>query len=414
MHVLLVTVGTDGDVYPYVGLGARLRARGHRVTLTANERFGTLAADNGLAFRALVSDAEMDEALAHPDFWHPLKCAPLLARWGVRFLPRQYALVAELAGDGDTVLAASPGVFAPRLVQETLSRPLATIVLQPWMIPSAIAPGVMPGVPLPRWAPRPVGRLYWRLIDAVLDRLVGRHLNRLRAALGLKPVRRVSGWMYSPRRVLGLFPDWYGPPPADWPPQTRLTGFPLYDGRTADGLPPDVRAFCRAGEPPVAFTFGTGMMHAADQFRAALEACQRLGTRGLFLTRYGHQLPAPLPPTVRACAFAPFRELFPHCGAVVHHGGVGTTAQALAAGTPQLVLPLAFDQLDNATRVRRLGAGDWLKPRRRTGPHIADALARLLTPEARARSRAVAARFGSDDALDTAARWVEEMADRAG
>jgi UDP:flavonoid glycosyltransferase YjiC (YdhE family) len=414
MHVLLASVGTDGDVYPYVGLGARLRARGHRVTLAANERFRTLATGHGLAFRALLSDAEMDEVLAHPDFWHPLKCAPLMARWGVRFLPRQYALVAELAGEAGTVLAASPAVFAARFVQETLARPLASVILQPWVIPSVIAPPVIPGFTLPRWAPRPVGRLYFRLIDAVSDRLAGRHLNRLRASLALKPVRRVFRWWLSPQRVIGLFPDWYGPPQADWPPKIRLAGFPLYDGRPAGGLPPDVRDFCRAGPPPVAFTFGTGMMHAAGLFRAALDACQRLGIRGLFLTRYGRQLPAPLPPSIRTCAFAHFRELFPHCAAVVHHGGVGTTAQALAAGTPQLVLPIAFDQMDNAIRVRRLGAGDWLKPHRRTGPQIADALARLLTPESRARSRAVAAHFGNADALETAARWVEEMADRTG
>src|SRR5262249_18371560 len=158
-------------------------------------------------------------------------------------------LVAELAGDGDTVLAASPGVLAPRLVQEKLARPLATVLLQPGLIPSAIVPPVMPGVPLPRWAPRPVGRLYFRLVDAVGDWLAGRPLNRFRASLGLKPVRRLFRWWVSPQRVIGLFPDWYGPPQADWPPQTRLTGFPLYDGRPAGDLPPDVRDFCRAGPP---------------------------------------------------------------------------------------------------------------------------------------------------------------------
>jgi rhamnosyltransferase subunit B len=414
LHAILVTTGTDGDVYPYVGLGAALRAHGHRVTLVTNEHFRSTAEDHGFAFQTLVSRAELDELYSNPDFWHPIKTAPLMARWGARFLDRQYELLAGLAGDPDTVLVLNPGVLAGRLVQEMLGRPAASIVLQPWFIPSAEAPPVMPGgVALPRWAPRPVARLYFRLIDAVVGLLIGRPLNRLRSRLGLRPVRRVYPWWLSPELALGLFPDWYGPPQADWPPQVRLTGFPLYDGRPGAGLPADVLAFCRSGAPPVAFTFGTGMMHAAGLFRAAVDACGRLGARGLLLTKYGHQLPDPLPPTVRHCAFAPFRQLFPHCAAVVHHGGVGTVSQALAAGTPQLVLPIAFDQLDNATRVRRLGAGDWLKPNRRGGAALADALARLMTPAVRERCRAVAARFAGDDSLAVAARCIEELANRA-
>ncbi len=113
------------------------------------------------------------------------------------------------------------------------------------------------------------------------------------------------------------------------------------------------------------------MMHAAGFFRAAVKACRLLGVRGLFLTKYTRQLPSALPSYIRHCTFAPFQELFPHCAAVVHHGGVGTTARALAAGTPQLALPLAYDQADNAVRVKNLGVGDWLNVRHRSGGHLA-------------------------------------------
>jgi rhamnosyltransferase subunit B len=411
MHALLVSTGTDGDVFPYLALGARLRARGHRVTLVTNEPYQALAAEQGLAFQALFSTAEMQEVLANPDFWHPVKSSRLLARWGVRFLARQYELLADLAQDEDAVLVANPGVLAARLVQEKLSRPLVSILLQPWMIPSVVAPPVMPGgLSLPCWAPRWLGRMYWRLLDVIGYMLFGRDLNRLRATLGLRPIRRVFQWWMSPERVIGMFPDWYGPPQVDWPRQIRLTGFPLYDGRTGACLPADVLEFCRAGQPPVAFTFGTGMMHAAALFRAAGEACRMLGVRGLLLTKYESQLPAELPPGVQSCAFAPFRQLFPHCAAVVHHGGVGTVAQALAAGTPQLIVPWAFDQEDNATRVQRLGMGAWLPPNQRNAVRIARTLARLLTAATQARCRAVAARFGDDDALERTAEIVEEAA----
>src|SRR4029077_17247403 len=117
-----------------------------------------------------------------------------------------------------------------------------------------------------------------------------------------------------------------------------------------------------AAPPPIAFTFGTGMMHGARLFRASIEACERLGARGILLTGFSDQLPAPLPRLVHHCPYASFQKLFPRCAAVVHHGGVGTTAQALAAGVPQLVLPLAWDQPDNAARVKGLGVGDRLSP----------------------------------------------------
>jgi UDP:flavonoid glycosyltransferase YjiC (YdhE family) len=154
------------------------------------------------------------------------------------------------------------------------------------------------------------------------------------------------------------------------------------------------------------------MTHAAAFFRAAVAACESLGARGLLLTKYRHQLPARLPPGVRHCAYAPFRQLLPLCGAIVHHGGIGTTAAALAAGIPQLILPMAWDQPDNAHRVRQLGVGASLGPRQRTAAHLAAALARLMTPETRARCRAIADRIGEADGLDVAARWVEELAAR--
>ena len=173
MHAILASIGTDGDVIPYVGLGAQLRARGHRVTLASSEQYRPLAEAHDLSFLPLISAAESDALLGNPDFWDPLKGAWVAARWGAGLIERQYALLAGAAADPEAVLAAVPALFAARLVQETHSRPLASVVLQPWMIPSTSAPPVMPGgLSLPPGSPRPVGDLYWRLID------VAGHLDR--------------------------------------------------------------------------------------------------------------------------------------------------------------------------------------------------------------------------------------------
>ena len=410
MHAILVTVGTDGDVFPYLGLGAVLRARGHRVTLVTNAQSESQATDLDLGFRALLTEAEARAPLADPDFWHPIKGGGIAARWVTPFIHRQFELLDELSSDEDTVLVASPGVVSARLVQETRGRPLATLILQPGMIPSRICPPIMPGLTLPRHAPRWAGNLYWRLVDVAGEWAVGRHLNRVRAQLGLEPVRRFFRWWYSPDLIIGMFPDSFGPPQPDWPPQMKLVGFPMYDGPPGGDLRPEVLRFCLAGDLPVVFTFGTGMVHAAGMFRDALEVCRVLGKRGIILTKYMRQVPSPLPPSVEAFEFAPFLRLFPHCAAVVHHGGIGTVAKALMTGTPQLIFPMAFDQFDNAARVKRVGAGESLKSGRWKIDQMVNALTRLMSNQSRAHCSRIAERFRGDDSFETAAKLVEERA----
>jgi rhamnosyltransferase subunit B len=409
MHALLASLGTDGDVYPYIGLGQRLRERGHRVTLFANERYRTWSHELGFGFEPLATEAETQQMLADPDLWHPWKCARVIARWGASMIGRQRDAILPFAQDPDALLVANPGVLAARILHEQLGTPLASVLLQPWIIPSITAPPVML-VTLPRWTPQFVGRAYWALFRGVAHQMIGKDVNRVRQSLGLPVLKNVFEWWLSPQLVLGLFPDWYGPPQADWSPQIRLTGFPLYDGRLKSGLPDDVREFLEAGEPPVAVTFGTGMMHAHRLLTEAVAACEQSGHRGMLLTRHTDQLPRHLPDSVRHIPFAPFRELFPQCAAVVHHGGVGTTSQCLAAGTPQLILPFAFDQPDNGVRVKRLGVGDWFHPGKRCASRIAKALTQLATPSVRERCAGIAQRFAGVDALTIAAEQIEAIA----
>jgi len=407
-HAILASIGTDGDLYPFLGLGLALRARGCEVTLATHQHFQAHARAGGLNFYPLVSDAETNQLLAQPDFWHPVKGAFVIGRWGVPMLQRQYEALKALALTSNSILIANPGLLAARVVQEEIKVPLASVILQPWVIPSVSAPStMMGGLSLPRWAPRSIRRLYFRLIDEVGARLFGREISQLRKGLGLKRIQRMFQWWFSPELVIAMFPEWFGEPQPDWPSQIQLTGFPLTDGRPTNGLPQDLVKFCGEGKPVVAFTFGTGMMHAAKLFRAAVEACRMLRINGILLTSFGSQLPEKLPSFVHHCQFAPFQDLFPLCAAVVHHGGIGTVSKALAAGRPQLIVPSAFDQLDNALRVTKLGAGTWLKSNRAGARSIARAIAVLISPEASERARGVAKSFGNNRGLERAADLVE-------
>jgi rhamnosyltransferase subunit B len=143
-------------------------------------------------------------------------------------------------------------------------------------------------------------------------------------------------------------------------------------------LDTDLRRFLEAGPAPIGFTPGSAMAHGRDFFDRALAASRRLGRRALLITPYADQLPDPLPSFAQAVDYAPFDLLLPRLAALVHHGGIGTTAQALAAGKPQGVLPFAHDQLDNAARIERLGVGLQLGRRRRRSVDWVSDLDRLL------------------------------------
>lgn len=410
MHAVLATLGTHGDVAPYLGLGCELRRRGHRVTLATNAGYAADAAALGFEFRPLMAQDAVDRLLNDPGFWHPLKGPIIGVQHGARLIPGQYAMLEDLAADPATVFIANPGVFAARIAGEKFGRPLATVILQPWILPSAIAPPTMAfGLTLPTGLPRWMGRAYWRLYDAAADWLVAATVNALRKKLQLAPVCRLPRWWFSPDLILGMFPDWFGGRPADWPRQLKLTGFPAYDG-VGSRLPDEVSAFCAASDPPVAFTAGTGMLHAEAFFRDAVAVCQTQNRRGLLMTRHALQVPVDLPESVRHCPFAPFGELFSLCAAVVHHGGAGTTARALAAGTPQVVLPVAWDQPDNARRIAALGVGTWLPSRRRGATALGAALGRVLTPACQQACAAIRQRFDVANPFVLAAGWIEELA----
>jgi rhamnosyltransferase subunit B len=419
MHAVLASLGTDGDVLPFIGLGTTLRARGHRVTLVAARSYAESAAAHDLEFRELISDERMRLLLANPDFWHPVKTARLSARWGASLIEPQFEILKNVAAAKDAVLISNPAVFAAALVSEKLGRPLANLILQPWMIPSASAPAAMPIVGMPTWAPQFAHRVFFRLIDVVGDLFIAPTLNKVRRTLGLPPVRRILSNWFSKTLVLGMFPEWYGPPQPDWPPQIKLVGFPRFDGAIQRSLPGKVLDFVTRKKPTILFTFGSGMMHAKRLLQAAERICAELDVQGLLINRFIDQ--KSLPPSMMQVPFLPFREIFPHCAAVAHHGGIGTTAEAFASGTPQLILPLGFDQLDNGMRVAKLGCGLHTGSKHALVPdghgisnreirEITGALKRLLSGEFRENCAAVSQRLRSEEALETAADHVESLA----
>ena len=412
MKILLVPIGSAGDVHPFVGLGTALRDRGHQVTLVTNGYFESLVRRVGLDFVPVGTAEEFHAVTGDPDLWDRDKGLGVVARATLRGTPYLYDIIRDRYEPGETVVAAGALAFGVRIAQETLGLPLATIQLQPACFPSVYhAPVLHPWLSRINSVPRSVKRLLFRLTDFVGDRIIGPETNAFRAGLGLAPTRRfVSHWWNSPERVIGLFPDWFGPPQPDWPPQTVLTGFVLYDESDVAAAPPEAEQFLESGDPPIVFTPGSAMRFGRQFLEASVDACRLLRRRGILLTRYREQVPERLPEEVRHFAYVPLSQLLPRAAALVHHGGVGTLAQGLAAGRPQLIMPLTHDQPDNAIRLRRLGVARALKPAAYRGPAVARELEHLLnSPEVAACCRTAADNVRAGQAVERACDAIEQL-----
>jgi rhamnosyltransferase subunit B len=147
-----------------------------------------------------------------------------------------------------------------------------------------------------------------------------------------------------------------------------------------------LQEFLDAGEAPVVFTLGSAAVKTAGNFyMESLAAVQKLGCRAVFLV--GELKLENLPSKAIAIDYAPYSELFPYSKAVVHQGGIGTKAQALRAGVPMLVVPISYDQPDNAARVVRLGIGRTIA-RKKYQQHLAVKELQLLLNNSKYKTKA--------------------------
>ena len=363
MHVLISCVGSAGDVHPFLAIATALQRRGHEVALLTSPYFQARIEAAGVPFVPIGTIADYERGVADPQIWNGLRGFSAMWRAMQPALQDAYEQVLTRARP-DSVLVGSSLAWSSRCAQETLRLRGATVHLSPSLMFSALAPAAYPGfawlLRLPAWCVRGILRSADRW---VLDATVAPGLNALRARIGLTPVRHiVSAWQNSPDLVINAFPRWFAAPQADWPAQSVTIDFARLDAADDGGIDPALAAFLDAGPAPVGITPGSAMAHARPMFLRALEACAALGLRAVVITPFRDQLPDLLPPSVHHARYVPFDRLLPRLCGFVHHGGIGTSAQCLAAGVAQIVTPFAHDQFDNAAHLRRLGVARELEP----------------------------------------------------
>ncbi|MEM7249601.1 MAG: glycosyltransferase [Acidobacteriota bacterium] len=241
MRVLIQSLGSAGDVHPFIAIGQALRDRGHDVVLLSNGLFADAVEAAGLSFVETGTAEEFQATAAKPELWHPTKGLDLVLDEGVfPSLEPTIDLLRQHLTD-DTILVGSTLGFAARLVSELEDRPLATVHLAPTAFRTAHRMPVLPGMPAGPSSPRWLKRLSWWLIRKITDGKIAPRLNSTRRRLGLPPVSDVFfDWLHSPQRVLATWPEWFAPRPAGLAPA----------GPTRRLLPPRPRWSCRRARRP--------------------------------------------------------------------------------------------------------------------------------------------------------------------
>jgi UDP:flavonoid glycosyltransferase YjiC (YdhE family) len=239
----------------------------------------------------------------------------------------------------------------------------------------------------------------------------GEPVQQLRAELGLPPGRDpIFEGQFSPYGTLALFSRVLAEAQPDWPANVAVTGTVFYNG--PEPLDPELEAFLGAGEPPVVFTLGTSAVGAAGGFyHESAAAAAQLGVRAVLLTGgFAQNRPTDLPANVLLVDRAPHQLLFPRASAVVHQCGAGTTAQALRAGRPTLLVPHGHDQFDNARRVLKLGVARTVFPKDYRAERVARELRALLhEPRYRERAAAVAIVVREERGAEAAVAAIERL-----
>jgi sterol 3beta-glucosyltransferase len=423
MKILLLTVGTRGDVEPFMALGKGLRERGHDVTVCTTEGFAPFVERHGLRYAYLNNElVELTTAEVGRKGIEDFGGGPLgKTRWIVeaarRFKPIFRRLLAEqwTAAQGTELVVFHPNAVGGIHIAEALGVPGIMADPMPTWVPTGEFPNfVFPALKLgARY-----NRLTYRVLPALTRGMYGSVVARWRReTLGLPPRSFLASDLErSDRRavpVLQCFSPQVVPRPRDWPATVIVTGYWFLE-ETSEWQPSEpLLDFLESGPPPVFVGFGSmAGRDPATLGRTVLESLHRAGQRAIVVTGWGGIQIADPPADVFVIDSAPYAWLLPRVAAVVHHGGAGTTAAGLRAGKPSVVCPFVADQPFWGARVAALGAGPQPIPQRTLTPDRLAAAIRTAVMDARMQQRAarLGMRIRAEDGVRIALAHIERFA----
>jgi rhamnosyltransferase subunit B len=373
-RIILVTVGSLGDLHPFIGVAIKLKALGHEPIMAVPnnhlescraaglEAYGVFADYDSLA-EEIGEEPEtiVRKVMESPDY--------LVRQILLRGLAASAQKLDKLMGGASLVITSMFALAGP-IIAEKWNVPIVALLLQPIAILSSSAPSLMPDMPIfVRQAPGRLGRAWNRglckVMRAEMLRRYAKEINAVRHVHGLNSTRTAPIFDVEGNVILRIatYDPLFASIPADAPPKTQITGFPNFDSGVghADRLSLELENFLTNGPPPIVFTLGSFAVFApGDFYTDSIRAAQLLGQRAVLLVGNEASPPIDFGHDVCVANYAPHSKLFPRASCIVHHGGIGTTGQALMSGKPQLVVPFMGDQPDNASRIVAMGVGKQL------------------------------------------------------
>jgi rhamnosyltransferase subunit B len=357
--VVISTAGSAGDLNPFIALGLTLKERGFEPLIASQDEFRGKVEAEGLTFHALrpgVEDVKGELGLDVQTIFRRATngssgLAFLVRRIAMPFLRRAYEDMMS-ATEGASMVVTHPSAFAARLAADKRGLPWISAVLAPFTVMSAYDPPVLSTAPGLATLRELTGARFDMALLALIKRFADpwtAPFRSLRSELGLPPVANpLFEGQFSPYATLAMYSKWLGELQPDYPTNCEITGFAFYDSQSGGKaeLPEGLKRFLAEGPPPLVFTLGTAVvMEPGDFYRRSLQTARKLGKRAVLVGASGQHrelglhFGEHLPKSAYAVQYVPHSLVFPHAEAIIHHGGVGTTAQALRSCRTPAISP---------------------------------------------------------------------------
>ncbi|MDR9826984.1 glycosyltransferase [Vibrio sp. FNV 38] len=417
MKILLMSIGSRGDVEPYIALGMALLAKGHQVNLCTPCRFQSMVEAHGLTYQYISDDMfKMLEGGTLESMGSLLSGIKTTLRLIKMAKPINRSMIIDTIQAGVAVrpdlVIYHPKCLAAVSIAEKMKVPAVMAVLQPMVVKTRHFPPA--GIPNVN---RITNRLSYSLVSLGF-RQYRSELNRQRQALlGLSKLDKGDGVIShsdgQPIPVLHAFSECLVPRPSDWPSRALITGYWSIKTNHHDYQPPQsLSAFLMNNTPIVYIGFGSMAGKNPEKTgQMVVDAVVKAGVRAIIATGWGGLKVNQLPDTILEIDSVPHDWLFPQVCAVVHHGGAGTTAAGLIAGKPTLVCPFFGDQPFWGQQIERQALGPApIKQSKLTVDNLANALTQLVSdPQFARNARAVATTLSQEDGIGKAITWLEHQ-----
>ena len=386
-QILFVVYGSLGDFYPYLAIALELKRRGYICCIATHKSYRKVIEGNHIEFHAIRPDLASDEVIRQT--LDPVNGTEnIIKDYFLPCLEESYNDIIGATKDVKVIIS-HPLAFAVSLIAEKQGIPWISTGLAPISFLSAYDP---PVVVTRR------GKFYCRFFIPYIYRLIIEHekqkiqhlnnpINNLRSKLGLpKQLHPFIDGQHSLQLDLALFSYQFAKPQSDWTKSCQQTGFSFFESENSlYPLPEKFNQFLKNGEPPIVVTLGSAAIYsdkAENFFSESIIAAKLLNKRIILIGKKSalaaNTLLSETSKQIYTCDYAPYEQVFPHCSVIVHHGGIGTTAQALRAGRPMLVVLFAYDQPDNAARASRLGLAETIDLEEYKAEKVVQKLRKLL------------------------------------